>query len=101
MICQWCHHETHTVDVCEWRKRPLNKKAKAQQTPGAQHLRARELALVRKNDKLMLYAMIGVVMLTALARAYAAIVQPPAAEELPGYMDGFVGKRKNKHKVDP
>ena len=88
MICQWCHHDTKTLDICEWCKRPLKGgKKKAQPTPGEAHLRAKALAKVKKNDRLLIYSMLGVLVLTALVVSYTVVAQPPEADELPAYLD--------------
>lgn len=88
MICQWCHHDTKTLDICEWCKRPLKGgKKKGQPTPGEAHLRAKALAQVKKNDRLLIYSMLGVLVLTALVVSYTVVAQPPAADELPAYLD--------------
>jgi cytoskeletal protein RodZ len=88
MICQWCQHETKTLDICEWCKRPLKGgKKKGQPTPGEAHLRAKALAQVKKNDRLLIYSMLGVLVLTALVVSYTVVAQPAAADELPAYLD--------------
>src|SRR5438105_6575231 len=73
--CQWCRQESATADVCEWCKRPL--------TPGwtpvvavgpaaaTAAVPADRMTFVQNddsgnNDRILMYSMVGIVILTGL-----------------------------------
>lgn len=92
--CQWCRQESATADVCEWCKRPL---APAW-TPGiaapaavaAAPLPHDRMTFVQddaagKNDRILVFAMLGIVVVTAIAFAVnyfskKDLAPPPAVQ---------------------
>jgi hypothetical protein len=78
--CQWCRQESATADVCEWCKRPLtagwNPAAAAGGVPAAvaAPMPRDRMTFVQdddagKNDRVLVFAMLGVVAVTAIAFA--------------------------------
>lgn len=76
--CQWCRQESATADVCEWCKRPLS----AGWTPAAAGPAVAVAAPIPhdrmtfvqdddsgKNDRILVFAMLGIVFVTAIAFA--------------------------------
>ena len=91
--CQWCRQESESADVCEWCKRPLT----AGWTPAAAAAAgpAQAVALpgdrmtfvqnddANKNDRILLYSVVGIILLTGLAVGISHLnkgdAPPPAA----------------------
>lgn len=68
--CQWCRQESSTDDVCEWCKRPLDPSWRPAAT-GSQAAPSDKLSFQEdtpdKNDRLLMFSMLGVVLMTLLA----------------------------------
>lgn len=85
--CQWCRQESATADVCEWCKRPMTPgwAPSAAPNPPTAAVPANRLTFMPDqdsggNDRVLLFSMLGIVMLTAVVYGISRLAQPPATQ---------------------